>query len=274
MDKCAVIVHRHQIHAFKKNGISDSVFCLTRNPLTKDEKPAPFNEEGRMHLTVTLLIECDFSKEKLVLNGGESKFKDYIMNICLVQKLAGGLIIDIEKITFEEIPENLEEKKKFIRKEMRTLLPGYLLLDRTDLLKKNLEKIKNENPESTIFDAWMNFISFKYSAVKNDETAEKKEIEWQCQEKISEGWFVPLNIGYRAISPLYPAGLVKNTRDTTTSFRFVESVYTIGQWKSPHRIDDNDFENIFWRYHADPESGWYLCKNNLFSEENNDNYFN
>ncbi len=53
---CAVINHEHHIQAYSSG--RDYQFALTRNPLTKEGKTAAFNEEGRMHLTVSLLVEC------------------------------------------------------------------------------------------------------------------------------------------------------------------------------------------------------------------------
>nr|WP_279457763.1 type I-F CRISPR-associated protein Csy2 [Aeromonas veronii] len=47
----------------------EQVFALTRNPLTKEGKTAPFNEEGRVHLDISLLIECDFDADQLPKTG-------------------------------------------------------------------------------------------------------------------------------------------------------------------------------------------------------------
>lgn len=278
LDKCAIIVHQYHLHAYKKNAISDSVFCLTRNPLTKEQKPSPFNEEGKMHLTLTLLIECVFTQEDLGVFGketideNETVLQDFVRNFCFTHSLAGGLITEIEDINLIEFPVSFEKKVEF-RKRMRELLPGYLLTDRTDLLQKNLARMKKENPRTNVMDAWLDFMSIKYKAHENDKDTSERDTEWQRLEKTFEGWLVPLNIGYRGISPIYPAGKVKKTRDSTTPFRFVESVYTIGQWRSLYRVESEDLKNIFWRYHVDPESGWYLCKNDLSSKEDN-YYFN
>ena len=55
---CGVICHAQQVQAYQPRGWGDYVFSLTRNPLTKDAKSPPFIEEGRMHLTVSLVIPC------------------------------------------------------------------------------------------------------------------------------------------------------------------------------------------------------------------------
>jgi CRISPR-associated protein Csy2 len=62
--------------------------------------------------------------------------------------------------------------------------------------------------------------------------------------------------GYKGISPLYEAGEVKSARDSNVPFRFVEAVYGIGEWVSPHRL--SDINDLMWRYHI--EDDFYLCK--------------
>ena len=262
---CAIVAHEQQIHKYSTGVWGDATFSLSRNPPGKDGLPAAFNEEGKMHLTVSLLIECDFDKDDLkYLNfSNEKEFEKLIKDIALTHRLAGGMIQDIEEIKFEEIPENLEKKSKFIRREMRKLLPGFLLIEKSDLLAEHLMQLKSECSEKDMMDSWLDFIALKFQAEKKEENPEKTEVEWSMVPKPSLGYLVPINIGYRAVSELYSPGTVKQVRDPTVPFRFVESVYTIGQWISPHRIEK--LEEIFWQYQADPVLGWYICKNQLFS---------
>jgi CRISPR-associated protein Csy2 len=42
-------------------------------------------------------------------------------------------------------------------------------------------------------------------------------------------------------------------------FRFVESVLTLGEWRSPHRLPNLDA--LLWRHEADPERGVYRVRN-------------
>ena len=56
---------------------------------------------------------------------------------------------------------------------------------------------------------------------------------------------------------MYEKGEVAKTRDSETPFCFVESVYGIGEWLSPHRVKTLD--DVMWRYHK--EGDWYLCVN-------------
>ena len=73
------------------------------------------------------------------------------------------------------------------------------------------------------------------------------------------GWIVPIPVGFGALSELQPAGEVQNARDHDTPFRFVESLYSIGQWISPHRLDN--VGQLLWYASTDPGAGLYRCRN-------------
>jgi CRISPR-associated protein Csy2 len=118
-----------------------------------------------------------------------------------------------------------------------------------------------QNPEAELLDAWLDFSAIKYQAERPEgELAEPTQADWHYVPKPGKGWLVPIAMGYRGISDLYAPGKVARTRDTSTPFRFVESAYSIGEWLSPHRLDKLD--QLIWRYHAEPDSGWYMCSNN------------
>lgn len=270
LDACAVVCHQHQVQAYQPAGWGDYVFSLTRNPLTKEAKSPSFVEEGRMHMEVSLLIECDFSSDDFDFGTGDTKqdiaqFETYIHNRLLSQRLAGGTIQSMRRnrpVEFVEVPEDTDKKEKFSRKKMLSLLPGFVLVNRSGLLTEHYRNLRVEKPDAELIDAWLDFVALKYEVpaeIKPDDSvAVNKKITWQRIPKPAGGWLVPITIGYKAISPLYENTEVANTRDALTPFRFVESVYTIGQWISPHRI--LDIEQLFWRYHA--EGDYYLCKNN------------
>ncbi|MES2205163.1 MAG: type I-F CRISPR-associated protein Csy2 [Pseudomonadota bacterium] len=262
---CAVICHQYQVNAHQPKGWGDYVFALTRNPLTKEGSTAAFVEEGRMAMEVSLLIECDFICENL--GSGDFKeeikaFEDFVREQVLMSRLAGGTILNMEKVVFEELPQDREKIAKFTRKQLLKLMPGFLLVNRSDTLKKHYESLKLSNPDAELIDAWLDFAALKYKAIpnlkENEELTEQAKAHWEYKSKPASGWLVPLAIGFKAISPLYENNEVARSRDPSIPFRFVETVYGIGEWLSPHRIQK--FNGIFWRYRAEGE--WYLCENN------------
>ncbi|MFE8046581.1 type I-F CRISPR-associated protein Csy2 [Brenneria goodwinii] len=242
---CGVICHKQQLHAYGSGW--ERAFALTRNPLTKEAKTAAFNEEGQMHMTVSLLIEC----RGAIPDGDEGAraLAAYLSTLCVNQRLAGGVIIDIGKIDVMAFPQNGPQT----RRVMRRLLPGYVLLDRSELLKNHFAQLKLDNPDAEMLDAWLDFAAIKMAAVADNDNRDL--VEWRHLPKPAPGYLVPLMTGYRAISPLYAPGAVEKTRNPTTPFCFAESIYGIGEWRGAHRIDD--LQTVLWRYHY--HDGWYQC---------------
>ena len=87
----------------------------------------------------------------------------------------------------------------------------------------------------------------------------KETVEWLSDREKGSGWLVPIPVGYSALSELYKAGEVQNARDPNVPFRFVESMYSIGEWSSPHRLAS--LSELLWSSHADHEAGIYRCIN-------------
>jgi len=263
LEGCAINCHQYQIHAYKPKGFGEYVFAQTRNPLTKNGKTAPIIEEGKMHLTVSLVIEC-----KGLIEGGDegvNLLKEHLEHVCPTQKLAGGVINNIDKI-FIETAQTDDEQKLLTRKIRRRLLPGFLLLDRSQYLGEHLSSLQKTNSEAEIFDAWLDFSSLKFQAEpileKGEELNDKTKANWKYLPKPQSGYLVPITTGYRAISEVFPAGHVTKARDSTVPFCFVEAAYGLGEWQSPHRIQNID--DVLWHYQA--EEGWYLCSHHAKKE--------
>lgn len=266
---CGVVCHWHQVKAHRPGEYGEYVFALTRNPLImkgREAVTAPFNEEGKMHMEVSLLIECDFTPRKLSFNSGNPEedallFSQQIKNKLLTMKLAGGDILSLKNVRFESLPDSQDDLNKWSRKQLIKLLPGFALVDRKELLEDHHAALREEKPDVELLDAWLDFISLKYRAIpvdpENDQPDEGTAASWVPVPKPAEGWLVPIMTGYQAISPLHAPGEVAYVRDASVPFRFVESVYGIGQWLSPHRVKSLD--QLIWRYqHQDAD---YLCVN-------------
>ncbi|MFJ5378647.1 type I-F CRISPR-associated protein Csy2 [Pectobacterium sp. CHL-2024] len=243
LEGCGVVSHQHQLHAYGSSW--ERRFALTRNPLTKEAKTAAFNEEGRMHMTVSLLIRCEGQ-----IPTDTTALRDYLTQQAQCQRLAGGTVIGIEHVTFQALPENEVET----RKVMRRLLPGFVLRDRTPLLYEHFQTLQQANPHAELIDAWLGFAALKMQAERDPSD---NTVQWQYLPKPGGGGFlIPLMIGYRAISPLYAPGEVDKTRDTQTPFRFAEAVYGIGEWQGAHRV--HDINHILWEYHHKNDD--YQCR--------------
>ena len=261
LDGCAVVSHWHQIHAYRVENIvngrktfGDYYFKQSKNPASfpyqekNIGKDTPIIEEGKMHLEVSLVIEC------AGFNGGQAdvnRLTKHVKKLCYVHKLAGGTVTRVNDVLFDALTRDSD-----FRRIRRRLMPGFMLMDRSEYLAEHFRNLQQQDSDARMLDAWLNFSTLKYQAIPKLEEDETPSLEtnanWERVSKPREGWLVPIMAGYRAISELYDAGEVAKTRDPSIPFCFTEAVYSIGEWISPHRI--NDLQQTFWRY-IPPEDG-------------------
>jgi len=266
---CAVICHNHQLHAYQPRGYRDYVFAQTKNPprekgkdnkgREKAEISPPIVEEGKMNMTVSLIMECPCFT--ITRQAEIDAFEQQLISLAFQHHLAGGSIQCIEAVHVLTKKSDPEEKKKQMRHIKRVLLPGFVLMDRTDLLAEYYQQKKQNNPYVEFIDAWLDFSAIKYEAnplLKENETEpnDKTEAEWVRIDKPAMGWLVPITKGYKAISPVCAPGEVANTRNPDCPFCFVEAAHGLGEWRSLHRIQN--VSEILWQFHYEP--GWYLCR--------------
>lgn len=258
---CAIICHDFQVKSYKTNGWGEHVFSLAKNPLCKDGSTPSFNEEGKVHMEVSLVIECNFTGDDLNFGTDDidediKKFEELIFEMAIKRRLAGGIITSISSVNFYQVPQAENDAQKFFRKTFRKMLPGFVLKDSNEILKKHLA----ENPSMNSLDALLDFYVLKSkAAIIGKADVGNNKAEWSVIPKPVRGWFVPIQVGYQAISPLYKEGEVACARDRNAPFRFVESIYGLGEWSGLHRI--NDPTKIFWHYHH--EHDMYLCLNKV-----------
>ncbi|WGL59726.1 type I-F CRISPR-associated protein Csy2 [Pigmentibacter sp. JX0631] len=248
---CAIVSHEYEIKLKYYKKFKEPVFTLTKNPLLQDASTAPFNEEGKMHLTVSLIIECNFSISEIPFDTGSAKndkqeFENYILHEAVKMKLAGGNILSIENVSFYEIPEAEFERKNLIKKICYSLIPGFFIINRVNYLKEYHENKLTENPKQEILDSWLDFYAIQFQANKILNNNSEEIINWEKKDKPYSGYLVPLAVGYQPITKIFKNCEVKNGRDSNSDFCFVEPVYSIGEWKSPHKIDN--LSDVFWSY--------------------------
>ncbi len=343
---CAVISHNTQVHTYrpivespKGSGnflITEPQFCQSRNPAYQHgEEPKykvgtpPVIEEGKMNMTVSLLI----SYEGYIGQNKQDNFKEWLLKNSLLQRLAGGSILDIDAIEIHDLAIEKEANTK-LRVLKRALLPGFVLKDHADYLEEYYQAKCKDNDEAELLDAWLDFIALKqksrpksnlilkyiekqkdpelieiwlehlkqpyekgnipdvvkalFTEIKTStelmkqwvdycEPTDKTDADWEYLSKPKRGYLVPIMTGYKAISEVYKNHEVANTRDAKigdtkgTDVCFVESVHSIGEWKSVHRIKNaEELAQCIWKYKP-YEVGWYLCtQTDQQTETNND----
>lgn len=265
-----IVCHAFDPQIFSPPGRYNKVFRLMRHPNDKAGGTPAFVEEGRAHMDVSLVIgmsgdtlfDGSFSSENAA-RGISNEITATIEETINTMRLAGGSILSMQRPYAILLPSAGSDIRKLTRQISRRLLPGFALIDREDLLRERLDQLQQQDPAATSVDALLDMCSIKFEP-QGDSGAEN--FEWGIASK--PGWVVPVPVGYGAISELYAPGEVKKARDQDTPFRFVESLCTLGQWISPHRIQD--IRELLWHYAAQPGKSLYRCANyNHVNAENN-----
>lgn len=283
-----IVCHDFRPQTFRPNRRNHLIFTQSRNPvyLKRDAAkfiaegtPAAIVEEGRAHLEVSLVISLSngFDEE---LEGQD--FAEETYKTALGMRLAGGSLIPSRRAkpprpAWLAWPDAMEDQRKVFSRLRRRLLPGFALVLRSDLLGERVVELEKESggPVSAL-DALLDLTRLNHHPVRTttideEDTASSHNrsgpnasgraadsgVDWQVEKR--PGWLVPLPIGYAGISPLYAPGEVAAARDMSTPFRFVESLYSLGQWIGPHRLAN--LGQLLWYSTADPENGLYRCTN-------------
>lgn len=246
-----VVCHAFQPQASRVPGNYAHSLHLCRFPADEKGAAASIIEEGRIHLEVSLVLgmasELEAEAEGPVL-------AEAIQERLRGLSLAGGSILPGgEKATWQDLPEARSEQCEVFRRFRRRLLPGFALVERRDFLQAHLAALRETQPEAGTLDALLDICRLHWEVEADPDDPERGL--WTIRER--GGWFVPIPAGFRALSPLHAPGSVRNARDRETPFCFVESLYTLGQWKSPHRLASP--QELLWRYRTDEAAGLYLC---------------
>ncbi|MCB1793097.1 MAG: type I-F CRISPR-associated protein Csy2 [Candidatus Competibacteraceae bacterium] len=255
----STVCHDHQEH-ITEGGFVKS-FCLTRNPIDKDGSTAAIVEEGRIHLDLSLIFAIRSARWN---HKPESRPTDLaaLAELLTGMRIAGGTLKPptqawrhryqpwIVDLTGTEDDRQIEYRKMRMR-----LLPGFALVLREDRLESRLSELQAEDATATQLDAWLSLsrINWRYQPDANN----NGKGEW-TNDRRGQGWTVPIPVGYATLAS-HDAGKVANARDATTPFCFVESLYSIGQWVSPHRL--TDVNQLLWYADSQPDNGLYRCRN-------------
>lgn len=250
---CAVVAHEHQVHTF---GRYERRFIQNRNPpyLKKDVdkvvagKAPAIIEEGKMNMTVSLLIGCNRN-----IGNREEGFLQWLQKACLVQRMAGGTILDIANIQLHK-PENTWDINNVTRK----LLPGFVLLDRSRYLESHYQGLIKDNPDVELLDAWLDFSMLKQKARPKSDLISKHLQKLtgsepdNCQgPQLVDIWQQHIGSHYDETRvpgelKIYFAQLEDNKANKSL----------LAQWKD--YCDPNEKTDADWEYVSKPETGYLV----------------
>jgi len=259
----SVVVHDHE------EQVTDDAFVrffrLTRNPIKRDGKTSAIVEEGRIHLDISLIFAVTGTSLRNQQEAARiaQQVKDLLGNM----RIAGGTVVSSKAPVQRQHPYvvpqtgDSEGRKKLFNRLKMQLLPGFLLVERQDLLEQRYRQLQEVNPDVTRLDAWLSLSRINWRWQSANENVEKDG--WH-HDRAGLGWVVPIPVGYGALTEMQQAGTVANARDNTTPFRFVESLFGIGQWLSPHRLENP--QQMLWFTKSDAKTGLYRCCNRYKSQ--------
>ncbi len=233
-----VISHRCDLQTYQGPGDFVHSIIGTGNPLDKDGKRSAFIEEARCHLDVSLVIEYqadEATEDALLLPTVPELVSQHLVRM----KVAGG---DLQHFNTPILPviDNSDEQAQ--TKLMRSLMPGFALVERRELMQHAMEQGQDA------LDALLDYLTVHHTCTQDDDG----NVSWCSQRKADSeghkpGWIVPIAAGFQGISRL---GQAKNQRDPETPHRFAESVVTLGEFRMAHRIKQLD--EALWHYHHEP----------------------
>ena len=248
-----------------RQGVYTHSFALTRNPVLQDGGTAAIVEEGRVHLDITLVLQAAIS-DALLDDAQRQVCANAIAQQVAGMRLAGGSVMPPLPNASQRSPKaklvrqesDFEQRERQFKRLSRQWLPGFALVSRDDVLHARLADMQSNSPPGapapTLLDAWLDVSRLNVRASLHPDT---QAVEWKPDAR--PGWLVPMPVGFAALSQLHAAGTVSGARDARAPFRFVESVYAIGQWISPHRL--SDCTHLMWQPTYEPDTGLYRCTN-------------
>lgn len=254
------------------SGVTRS-FHLTRNPVDKSGNTAAIVEEGRTHLDITLLIGVEAEGDDLSSADRRDTIARRLYEQVQGMRIAGGSVVPRDPSQRRQRPtlitfDNKEDKSlRQWQRLKRRLLPGFALVLRDDRLTEHTADLKATDGSTTALDAWLDLCRLNYECHVTPTENGKDEVHWEIRRPYP-GWLVPIPVGYGALSELYEPGTVANTRDPKMPFQFVESLYSIGEWISPHRIKAP--EALMWFVDNDLDRGVYRLNNDFASTHRDD----
>ena len=261
LNAVGVVCHDYQEQV--SDGGFVKTFRLTRNPVDKTGKTAAIVEEGRIHLDISLVFAVNSEDWR-------DEYPAQVAEVLATMRIAGGTIHPREQPSLRRyrpwaVPMNGGEadREHQFRHLCRTLLPGFTLISRDDLVERRMLELQQNYSQASRLDAWLSLSPINWCFRTDTEDGKGT---WQ-HDRAGLGWVVPIPVGYGALSELYLAGTVANARDGATPFRFVESLYSIGEWVAPHRLKSVD--QLLWYADSNLENGLYRCRNNYSPTSSN-----
>lgn len=246
---------------------------LARHPLEADGSTPAMVEEGKGHIEVSLIIglagddlEQHLSANDDDLNAQSQQLIKHLNHLVYSMRLAGGAVFPHQRIKPKLVNWSLSEAAKKTKTLSRYLLPSFALIHRHDVLMAHQtwlsqysSYLETQGHAPTVLDTLLDISRLNLNSVSSKQSTADgvQQGDWQVRPrpKHLQGWLVPIPIGYAALIELQDKGTITGLRDHQYPATFVETLLSLGEWQSPHRV--KDLTDILWTYNPSPKDGVY-----------------
>jgi CRISPR-associated protein Csy2 len=239
LDLSGVLIACHDLNVqrYRPHRYADYTFNQSRNPIKKDGGTASIIEEGKVHLTVSLVVEVSASRAAARdLEDDQARFEQSCYQTVLCQRMAGGSVHAIKSVQLLD--------RHDIDELPLALYPAFVLMDaRADLIEIT-QTLQASDHSATALDALLDVATLHHEPT----TADSGAVTWHTRSaRTGRGWLVPMPVGYQGLAPAFKAGELENSRNPEYPSQYVEAIYSLGKWVFPNRLPE-DFSACFWRY--------------------------
>jgi len=247
-----IVIHRTNLRVFKSKVAPKDFLFASSNPLKKDGARPSTIPDPKIDFCVSLVLEIEDKDFSYLFDIDElvSEVESILRNGL---KIAGGDILPpLEdgkpswsfdgryKIRYETIDnDNLDENKKLLK----SLMPGYTLIERRSLLAREMEEGKD------VCESLFDYLAIHNICSKD----EKGNVEWASERK-TNGWLVPISVGFQGLTIPQKA---KNQRCDEYDHLFGENLVTLGEYKLVSNF--KTVNELIWRYECDLEKLLFKC---------------
>lgn len=235
-----VLIACHELHvqSYRPHRFADYTFNQSRNPVKKDGGTAAIVEEGKVHLTVSLVAEVSADYDTAdELDDSTEHFSKLCRQLLMKQRMAGGSVREIGTVELLSSEQTADIPKR--------LLPAFVLVDAKNDLLEITKELQEKEPNATELDALIEVATLHHQPVAKTVNSSG----WQTSSvKKGRGWLTPMPIGFQAIAPAFAPGNLENSRTNQYPSQYVEAVYSLGKWIFPNRLRTNLLSHYFWRY--------------------------
>ena len=180
-------------------------------------------DEPKADMTVDLILSLEKDE-----NQNYEDIVESLPDVIAQSRAVGGYIVSTPDILAMSIEDD-EDLKEMNRRFIAKMMPGFALIDRSDLLE-----------EDNSLGHMLDILSVQTSQIKD----ENGNTYMTPPVRNISGWIVPIVTGFRRLNE--PTKPIKNERAIQFKHCFVEPAITLGEFKMVNQI--KDIRHMLWYY--------------------------